>query len=115
MIELPTPSIAPVTDYASFTSANYVPPVGYIRRAVPRDTDLVDAPKIVEYDLEYEDEVREGGGMHRVGAGGGHVCARSACTHPTPPRPFFAAMAGEQRQVWRRVRGPRGAAVARHL
>ena len=47
-----------VDDYDSFAPANYQPPVGYVKRAPPRESDLLDNPKVVEYDLEYEDEVR---------------------------------------------------------
>ena len=57
-----------MSDYASFTAGGYAPPAGYIRRIAPREADLIDAPKVVEYDLEYEDEVRA---VARVGAGRG--------------------------------------------
>jgi hypothetical protein len=74
LIDLPVPSISAVADYASFTPADYVLPLGYVKRQPAREGDPLDNPRIVEYDLEYEDEVRARG-RRRTGAGR-RGCAR---------------------------------------
>lgn len=71
------PAIAAVGDYETFTPATFKLPEGYIKRAPPRDADLIDNPRVVEYDLDADDVVRassepaRGRSRVRPAAGGG--------------------------------------------
>ena len=77
------PAIAAVGDYETFTPATFKLPEGYIKRAPPRDADLIDNPRVVEYDLDADDVVRassepaRGRSRVRPAAGGGGCALRA--------------------------------------